>query len=68
MSVSRVGGRAPRVRRAAGRIGNGVPAALTFGIAAGLAALATLRLAGGLDTSVRGARTGPAARVDADVD
>ncbi|MGW7255297.1 hypothetical protein [Streptomyces sp. NPDC054834] len=31
-------------------LGNGVPAALTFGITAGLAALATLRLAGGRDT------------------
>ncbi|MGW4387657.1 hypothetical protein [Streptomyces sp. NPDC004685] len=31
-------------------LGSGVPAALTFGIAAGLAAVATLRLAGGPDT------------------
>ncbi|MGV9245492.1 hypothetical protein [Streptomyces sp. NPDC003710] len=31
-------------------LGEGVPAALTFGTAAGLAALATLRLAGGRDT------------------
>lgn len=32
-------------------LGNGVPAALTFGVAAGLAAVATLRLAGGRDTA-----------------
>ncbi|RFC69733.1 hypothetical protein [Streptomyces sp. AcE210] len=31
-------------------LGNGVPAALTFGVAAGLAAVAALRLAGGSDT------------------
>lgn len=32
-------------------LGNGVPAALTFGVAAGLAAVVTLRLAGGRDTA-----------------
>ncbi|WP_329565305.1 hypothetical protein [Streptomyces sp. NBC_01361] len=32
-------------------LGNGVPAALTFGVVAGLAAVATLRLAGGRDTA-----------------
>ncbi|WP_367318784.1 hypothetical protein [Streptomyces sp. HUAS ZL42] len=32
------------------KLGDGVPAALTFGVAAGMAALATLRLAGSRDT------------------
>ncbi|MFI9778438.1 hypothetical protein ACIHCV_27595 [Streptomyces sp. NPDC051956] len=32
-------------------LGNGVPAALTFGVAAGFAAVVTLRLAGGRDTA-----------------
>ncbi|WP_406101167.1 hypothetical protein OG698_02645 [Streptomyces sp. NBC_01003] len=32
-------------------LGNGVPAALTFGVAAGLATVVTLRLAGGRDTA-----------------
>jgi hypothetical protein len=43
-------------------LGVGVPAALTFGIAAGLAAVATLRLAGGSDTG-----DVPAGRDTADV-
>jgi hypothetical protein len=39
-------------------LGDGVPAALTFGITAGIAALATLRLAGGRDTdTARGGGT-----------
>ncbi|MFC9535201.1 hypothetical protein [Streptomyces sp. NPDC056975] len=43
-------------------LGSGVPAALTFGIAAGLAAVVTLRLAGGPDTGEV-----PAGRDTADV-
>ncbi|MFE5008208.1 hypothetical protein [Streptomyces sp. NPDC056696] len=43
-------------------LGSGVPAALTFGIAAGLAAVVTLRLAGGPDTG-----DVPAGRDTADV-